>query len=119
IVFEHPKIPRISFFVKGKSANRVLFFPDAPVSLPRIGRRCIIQPVEPASDRRGIDDRSGATGVLACAHAAPHPSRPAGMTDRPLLYAAAFVRALATGMIGVLMGLYLARIEFSPASIGT
>jgi len=41
------------------------------------------------------------------------------MTDRPLLFAAAFVRALATGMIGVLMGLYLARIEFSPASIGT
>jgi len=41
------------------------------------------------------------------------------MTDRPLLYAAAFVRALATGMIGVLMGVYLARLEFTPAGIGS
>lgn len=40
------------------------------------------------------------------------------MTDRVVLYAAAFVRALATGMIGVLMGVYLARLEFDPARIG-
>ena len=29
------------------------------------------------------------------------------MTDRRLLFCTAFVRALATGMIGVLLGLYL------------
>jgi MFS family permease len=40
------------------------------------------------------------------------------MRDRRLLLAAAFLRALATGMIGVLAGLYLARLEFSPAQIG-
>ena len=40
------------------------------------------------------------------------------MTDRVVLYAAAFVRALGTGMIGVLMGVYLARLEFDPARIG-
>src|SRR2546428_6445868 len=47
------------------------------------------------------------------------PRRPPCMTDRSLLYAAAFVRALATGMIGVLMGVYLARLEFTPAGIGS
>ena len=40
------------------------------------------------------------------------------MTDRVVLYTAAFVRALATGMIGVLMGVYLARMDFDPARIG-
>ncbi|MBI1949881.1 MAG: MFS transporter [Acidobacteria bacterium] len=40
------------------------------------------------------------------------------MTDRVVLYAAAFVRSLATGMIGVLMGVYLARLEFDPFRIG-
>jgi MFS family permease len=40
------------------------------------------------------------------------------MTDRRILYAAALVRALATGMIGVLMGVYLARLDFDPARIG-
>ena len=39
-------------------------------------------------------------------------------TDRSILYAAALVRALATGMIGVLMGVYLARLDFDPARIG-
>src|SRR5438128_911498 len=38
--------------------------------------------------------------------------------DRTLLLAAAFLRALATGMIGVLAGIYLARLSFSPAQIG-
>jgi len=38
--------------------------------------------------------------------------------DRRLLYAAAFVRALATGMAGVLLGLYLTGLAFSPAAIG-
>jgi len=38
--------------------------------------------------------------------------------DRGLLYAAAFLRALATGMIGVLIGIHLARQGFDPASIG-
>ncbi len=40
------------------------------------------------------------------------------MRDRRLLYTTAFVRALATGMAGVLVGLYLARLAFSPAAIG-
>lgn len=40
------------------------------------------------------------------------------MNDRRLLYAAAFLRALATGMAGVLLGLTLARLGFSAAAIG-
>jgi MFS family permease len=40
------------------------------------------------------------------------------VTDRRLLYAAAFVRALATGMAGVLIGIYLARHGLDPAAIG-
>jgi MFS family permease len=40
------------------------------------------------------------------------------MTDRRLLYAAAFVRALAVGMTGVIAGLYLARLGLSPTASG-
>ncbi|HEY2955759.1 MAG TPA: MFS transporter [Candidatus Eisenbacteria bacterium] len=40
------------------------------------------------------------------------------MTDRRLLYASAFLRALATGMVGVIAGLYLARLGLSPAASG-
>lgn len=40
------------------------------------------------------------------------------MSDRRILYAAAFLRALATGMIGVLIGIALARQGFDPAQIG-
>jgi MFS family permease len=40
------------------------------------------------------------------------------MSDRRLLYAAAFLRALATGMIGVLIGIDLARRGFDAAQIG-
>ncbi len=40
------------------------------------------------------------------------------MNDRRRIYAAAFLRALATGMAGVLLGLYLARLGLSAASIG-
>jgi MFS family permease len=40
------------------------------------------------------------------------------MNDRRIIYAAAFLRALATGMAGVLLGLYLARIGFTAAVIG-
>lgn len=40
------------------------------------------------------------------------------MNDRRLVYLAAFLRALATGMAGVLLGLYLARAGFSAAAIG-
>jgi predicted MFS family arabinose efflux permease len=39
-------------------------------------------------------------------------------SDRALLYAAAFLRALATGLVGVLLGLYLARLSLGPAEIG-
>ena len=40
------------------------------------------------------------------------------MHDRRLIFAAAFLRALATGMAGVLLGLTLARLGFSAAAIG-
>ncbi len=40
------------------------------------------------------------------------------MTDRRILYATAFIRALATGMVGVLLGIYLARLHLSPSQTG-
>jgi MFS family permease len=40
------------------------------------------------------------------------------MTDRRRLYLAAFLRALATGMAGVLLGLYLARLGLSASWLG-
>ncbi len=41
------------------------------------------------------------------------------MSDRVILYSAAFVRALATGMIGVLMGVFMAHLDFDLARIGS
>ncbi len=41
-----------------------------------------------------------------------------GGRDRQILYAAAFLRALATGMIGVLLGIYLAKLGFDPVVMG-
>jgi len=40
------------------------------------------------------------------------------VTDRTILYTVAFLRALATGMIGVLLGIYLARLDLGPSQIG-
>ncbi len=40
------------------------------------------------------------------------------MNDRALLYAAASLRSLATGMIGVLVGVHLAKLGFDAAAIG-
>jgi MFS family permease len=40
------------------------------------------------------------------------------MTDRRLLLASTFLRALATGMAGVLIGLYLARLGLSAGALG-
>lgn len=40
------------------------------------------------------------------------------MTDRSILYGTAFLRALATGMAGVVVGLYLAGLGLDPAWIG-
>jgi MFS family permease len=40
------------------------------------------------------------------------------MNDRQWIYVAAFVRSVATGMIGVLLGIYLAQLEMTPAAIG-
>ena len=40
------------------------------------------------------------------------------MTDRSLLYSAAFLRSLATGMIGVLVGVHLAKLGFEVGAIG-
>jgi predicted MFS family arabinose efflux permease len=44
------------------------------------------------------------------------PGRP--VRDLLLLYAAAFLRALSTGLIGVLLGIYLAKFGFHAAQIG-
>lgn len=41
-----------------------------------------------------------------------------GRVDSQLIYLATFLRALATGLMGVLLGLYLARLDFSPGEIG-
>jgi MFS family permease len=41
------------------------------------------------------------------------------MSDRVILYSAAFVRSLATGMIGVLMGVFMAHLDFDLARIGS
>jgi MFS family permease len=40
------------------------------------------------------------------------------MRDRRIFIATAFLRALSTGMVGVLLGVYLARIGFGAATIG-
>lgn len=40
------------------------------------------------------------------------------MNDRKILYTTALMRSVAIGMTGVLLGLYLARLQFTPASIG-
>ena len=40
------------------------------------------------------------------------------MTDRGLLFAGAFLRALAVGMVSVLCGLHLAALGFTPGAIG-
>ncbi len=38
--------------------------------------------------------------------------------DLPSLYASAFLRSLATGIVGVLLGIYLAKLRFDAAQIG-
>lgn len=38
--------------------------------------------------------------------------------DRAILYATGFLRAFATGMVGVMLGLYLAGLGFGPALVG-
>jgi MFS family permease len=38
--------------------------------------------------------------------------------DRRILYACAFIRSLGTSLLGVLLGIYLAKLEFAPAQIG-
>jgi MFS family permease len=40
------------------------------------------------------------------------------MTDRRLIYSATFLRALATGLMGVLLGIYLDKLAFTPADVG-
>lgn len=42
----------------------------------------------------------------------------AKLTDRRILYTVAFVRAASTGLIGVLAGVYLARVGLGPGAIG-
>jgi MFS family permease len=41
-----------------------------------------------------------------------------GTTDRSILYAAALLRAVATGMVAVVVGIYLAKRGFDPGEIG-
>jgi len=40
------------------------------------------------------------------------------MSDRHVILTATFLRALATGMMGVLLGLYLERLAYTPTEIG-
>jgi MFS family permease len=40
------------------------------------------------------------------------------LSDRGVLYVAAFLRALATGLLGVLLGLYLARLDLGASAVG-
>jgi MFS family permease len=40
------------------------------------------------------------------------------MTDRPILFATAFVRAFGVGMLAVLLGLHLPRLALDPAAVG-
>jgi MFS family permease len=40
------------------------------------------------------------------------------LRDRKILYAGAFIRSLATSLIGVLLGIYLAQLHFNPAQVG-
>ena len=40
------------------------------------------------------------------------------MSDRHVILTATFLRALATGMMGVLLGLYLDRLDYTPTEIG-
>jgi len=40
------------------------------------------------------------------------------VTDRQVVYAAGFLRATANGLIGVVAGIYLARLGYSPAAFG-
>ena len=40
------------------------------------------------------------------------------MRDRRLLYATALLRSLGTSLVGVLLGIYLAKLRFDPASVG-
>lgn len=40
------------------------------------------------------------------------------LNDLRILYFTAFLRALATGLMGVLLGIYLSRMSFTPAQIG-
>jgi len=42
----------------------------------------------------------------------------ADMSDRRILYAAAFLRALATGMVGVLIGVYVAKLGLDAFAMG-
>jgi MFS family permease len=62
-------------------------------------------------------------GVGDDAPVIPDPEAPQGpqdpaARDRRLLYAAAFLRALATALVGVLLGLHLARLGLSAGAIG-
>ena len=40
------------------------------------------------------------------------------MTDKRLIYAAAALRGVATGLMGVLLGLYLAQLQYTPVQLG-
>src|SRR5262245_55191208 len=49
---------------------------------------------------------------------AVHPAQRASTSDRTILYVAAFLRALATGRLGVLLGIYLAKRGLSLSTSG-
>ena len=57
------------------------------------------------------------TAAIAPAPPSP-PVDPRLARDRRILYIAAFLRAVATGMMGIMIGIYLARIGLDPGKIG-
>jgi MFS family permease len=66
-----------------------------------------------------LNERSqGRPGRGGVTHAPRSPQTARAARDRQILYVAAFMRAVATGMMGVLIGIYLARAGLDAAGIG-
>jgi MFS family permease len=57
-------------------------------------------------------------GIVSLGPEAAQRRRNRALGDRRTLYAAAFLRSLATGMVGVLIGVHLAKLELDSAAIG-
>src|SRR5690606_38595236 len=69
----------------------------------------------PDTRRPGLERRrkGGYAGAARSGREVPRP-----MTDKHVIYAAAAGRGLATGLMGVLLGLWLAQLGYTPAQLG-